>query len=127
MQITIELPDDIANRLSQQVNNLSQQALEALAIEGYRNERLSHSEVGRMLNLDLWEVEAFLKKANASMRYDEADLKRDRKTHQVLEQLPTIAETFDEIRKICIEEDFELEIPPREDRPNPFMADDVSF
>ncbi len=60
MQITIELPDDIANRLSQQVNNLSQQALEALAIEGDRSDRLGHSEVGRMLNLNGQEVEAFL-------------------------------------------------------------------
>ena len=44
-----------------------------------------------------------------------------------LKQLPTIAETFDEIRQICIEEIFELDLPPRKDRPNQFVIDDVSF
>jgi hypothetical protein len=37
---------------------------------------------------------------------------------------PTLAETFAELRKICLEEDFEFEIPPRIDRPNPFLDDD---
>jgi predicted HTH domain antitoxin len=80
MQITIELPDDIANRLTQQASSLPQQTLEALAIEGYRSELLSHSEVGRILNLNWWEVEAFLKKANVFLHYDETDLEQDRAT-----------------------------------------------
>jgi predicted HTH domain antitoxin len=86
MQITIELPDDIADRLTQQVGDLSQQTLEALAIECYRSELLSHSEVGRILNLNWWEVEDFLKKANAFLHYDEADLERDRET--IIQAIP---------------------------------------
>ena len=80
MQVTIELPDDIAQQLAQGPSELSQQALEALAIEGYRSELLSHHEVGRLLNLDWWGVEAFLKKVNAYLHYDESDLEKDRKT-----------------------------------------------
>jgi predicted HTH domain antitoxin len=80
MKITIELPDNVAERLTQRVSNLSQKTLEALAVEGYRNELLSHGEVGHILNLGWWEVEAFLKKANAYLHYDEADLARDRET-----------------------------------------------
>jgi hypothetical protein len=32
----------------------------------------------------------------------------------------TIADAFIELRRICDEEGYELEIPKREDRPNPF-------
>ena len=32
----------------------------------------------------------------------------------------TLAEAFDELRRICEEEEYTLEIPPRQERPNPF-------
>lgn len=32
----------------------------------------------------------------------------------------TLAEAFEELRRICEEEDYTLEIPPRQGRPNPF-------
>ncbi|HEX2224603.1 MAG TPA: prevent-host-death protein [Thermoanaerobaculia bacterium] len=32
----------------------------------------------------------------------------------------TLGEAFEELRRICEEEDYTLEIPPRQDRPNPF-------
>jgi prevent-host-death family protein len=35
----------------------------------------------------------------------------------------SVADAFDEARRICAEEGYELEIPPREDRPNPFADD----
>jgi len=40
---------------------------------------------------------------------------------------PSMAEAIAEIRKICEEEDYALEIPDRRDRPNPFAEalDDV--
>lgn len=62
MQITIELPDDIAQRLAQTVNSLPQRALESLVVEAYRNELLTHAEVGRILSLpSRWDIDAFLK------------------------------------------------------------------
>jgi Uncharacterised protein family (UPF0175) len=51
MQITIELPDDIAQRLAQTVNSLPQRALRSLVVEAYRDELLTHAEVGRILGL----------------------------------------------------------------------------
>lgn len=33
---------------------------------------------------------------------------------------PSLAEAFAELRRICDEEDYTLEIPPRQERPNPF-------
>jgi antitoxin (DNA-binding transcriptional repressor) of toxin-antitoxin stability system len=40
----------------------------------------------------------------------------------------TLAEAFEELRRICEEEDYTLEIPPRQDRPNPFpdALDEIS-
>jgi hypothetical protein len=32
----------------------------------------------------------------------------------------TLAEAFEELRRICEEEDYTLEIPPRQERPNSF-------
>jgi hypothetical protein len=58
--------------------DLSRIALEALAAQGYRNGRLSHSEVGRLLGFgSRWETDAFLKQAGAHLDYTEADLERD--------------------------------------------------
>jgi hypothetical protein len=36
----------------------------------------------------------------------------------------SLAEVFAELRQICSEERYELEISPRKDRPNPFVDDD---
>ena len=81
MQITIELPDDIAQRLTQTVHNLPQRALESLVIEAYRDELLTHAEVGRILNLpSRWAIDAFLKQAGADLHYDPTDLQADLET-----------------------------------------------
>ena len=80
MQITIEIPDDIAEYLTEQVGNLPRHTLEAFAIEGYRGEHLSHGQVGRILGLSWWEVEMLLSEAKAYLHYDEDDLARDRET-----------------------------------------------
>ena len=34
----------------------------------------------------------------------------------------TLAEAFEELRRICEEEDYSLEISPRQERPNSFLA-----
>jgi hypothetical protein len=38
---------------------------------------------------------------------------------------PSLGEAFSELRKLCSEEGYTLEIPSRSDRPNPFADDDV--
>jgi hypothetical protein len=76
--IAIELPEDIADRLASQRDDLSRLALEAIAAQGYRNGKLTHAEVQRMLGLaSRWETDAFLKQAGAYLDYSEADLEHD--------------------------------------------------
>jgi Uncharacterised protein family (UPF0175) len=78
MNITIEVPEDIARQLEAIWGDLPQRALEALTIEAYRSGVLTESEVQRMLRLaSRWEVDAFLKRAKAYLDYTAADLERD--------------------------------------------------
>ena len=61
-----------------QPQDLPRHALEALAAAAYRSGVLTGAEVGCMLGLESrWEVEDFLKNAEALLGYTEADLSRD--------------------------------------------------
>lgn len=73
MQIVVELPDDIARR-----PDPGREALEALVIEGYRSEKLSHHQAARLLGLDRFEFDGFLKDRGIYDRaYSAEDLERD--------------------------------------------------
>ncbi|NET60809.1 MAG: UPF0175 family protein [Symploca sp. SIO2E6] len=85
MQITIDLPEEIANTMGQKWDNFPRKALECIAIEAYRQEVITSAQVGRMLNIaSRYEVDAFLKQAGAYLHYDEADLEQDLLTMQEL-------------------------------------------
>ncbi|MDQ2842267.1 MAG: UPF0175 family protein [Acidobacteriota bacterium] len=82
--VTVSLPEDIASHLAAG-EDLSRVTLEALALEGYRAEKLSTAEVRRMLNFQSrWEVDAFLNQHGVEAEYSRADLERDRETHRQL-------------------------------------------
>jgi len=81
MHLAIELPEDIAQRLSARWGDLSQVAREAIAIEGYRSGALSQAEIQRLLGLaSRWETDALLKRAGIYLDYSEDDLARDLET-----------------------------------------------
>ncbi len=70
MHIDIEVPEIIAQRLTEQWGELPDKLLEILAVEAHRNEILTSAEVGRLLGLpSRWEVDAFLKQAKAYLHY----------------------------------------------------------
>lgn len=76
MQITVEIPEDIA-----QHSEPGREVLEALAIEGYRVGTLSHFQAGLLLGLSRFEFDGFLKERGIyDHAYDEADLAEDRQT-----------------------------------------------
>lgn len=81
MQITIELPDDVANQL--QPINISRRILELIAADNYRQGRIGAAEVRRLLNfLSRWETYEFLKQEKAYLPYTEDDLDQDRQAIQ---------------------------------------------
>ncbi|MBM4044817.1 MAG: UPF0175 family protein [Planctomycetes bacterium] len=62
MQVTIEVPEDIANQLAGDVSGLSRAAMEGLAIEGVRSGKLSAGQARRMLGFRTrMQVDVFLK------------------------------------------------------------------
>jgi predicted HTH domain antitoxin len=77
-RIAVDLPDEIAKRLQAAWRNVPRGALEAVALEGYRDGTLTRDEVGHLLGLSFWETEAFLKKRQAYLAYAEEDLEQDR-------------------------------------------------
>jgi len=77
-RIAVDLPDEIAKRLQAAWRNVPRGALEAVALEGYRDGTLTRDEVGHVLGLSFWETEAFLKERQAFLAYAEEDLQDDR-------------------------------------------------
>ena len=76
MEITVHLPDDLA-----QHPDPGREALEALAIEGYRAGKLSHYQASQLLGLSRFEFDAFLKQRNIEDHaYGVDDLQEDQKT-----------------------------------------------
>ena len=76
MEITVKLPDDLA-----QHSDPGREALEALVIEGYRSGALSHYQASQLLGISRFEFDGFLKQRNIyEHAYDVADLEQDRET-----------------------------------------------
>ena len=82
MPVIIELPEDVERQLQAEWENLPRRALEALAVEGYRSGALTRGLVGRMLGLNFWETEAFLKERGVDLQYTLEDLEQDRLTQK---------------------------------------------
>jgi hypothetical protein len=81
MEILVQLPADIAEKLQAQGVDLTRRILECLAAESYRSEVLTAAEVRRMLGFKTRvETDAFLKREGAYLRYREEDLQQDAAT-----------------------------------------------
>lgn len=81
MEITVKLPDDVA-----QHPDPGREALEALVLEGYRSGSLSHYQARQLLGISRFKFDGFLKERNISEHaYDIQDLEQDRETLQQLQ------------------------------------------
>jgi predicted HTH domain antitoxin len=86
MQVTLEIPDDMAQRLMPQGQDPARATLEAVAIEGYRSGALTALQMRRLLGLTRYELDGFLKRRNVEeFAYSLEDLQQDRQTLQRLE------------------------------------------
>jgi predicted HTH domain antitoxin len=87
MQVTLEIPDDIAGKLGSQGQDPARAALEAVAIEGYRSGALSAYQTRRLLGFETrYELDGFLKAHKVwEHAYGLEDLEQDRQTLRQLE------------------------------------------
>ncbi len=78
MEVTINLPEDVAKVFDENGENIEREVLEATALEGYREGKLSQAQVRRMLGFATdMQVDAFLKEHKIYLEYDLSDIKRE--------------------------------------------------
>jgi predicted HTH domain antitoxin len=64
MAVTIQLPTDLEQRLRAESPNLDTEAREAVALDLFRRGKVSHYELSKVLGLDRFETDAYLKRHN---------------------------------------------------------------
>jgi len=78
MTITVEIPERLAEQLVHAGQDPARAALEAIAIEGYRSDRLSETDIRELLGFETrMEVHGFLKEHGAFLHYTDEDLEHD--------------------------------------------------
>ena len=79
--VTIHLPDELSEAISSPGTDLCRAALEALAAEAYRERKISHFQLGRLLGFETrTETDSFLKERGVEHEHSIEDLERDRET-----------------------------------------------
>ena len=77
MHIAIDIPDNIHGVIAQD-QDPARATIEALALEGYRSDRLSEYDVQELLGFETrMEVHGFLKAHGVYLHYGMEDLERD--------------------------------------------------
>lgn len=78
MQITLEIPEEIAARLGPDLPSLSRAALEGLVFEGFRSGKLSKAEGRQLLGISSrYEMDGFLKEHGYVLPLTMEDLDRE--------------------------------------------------
>lgn len=85
MQITISLPDNIAQSLEAKWGNLERRLLEDTVVQAYREGAISAGKVRELLGMKTrLEADAFLKGKGIHLAYNEAEFEADIQTHEQL-------------------------------------------
>ena len=78
MEVTLNIPDEVAKQLEPNGGDVSRLALEALALEGFRRESLSVGEVADLLEISVYEADGFLKEHGVGSLLTSADMDEQR-------------------------------------------------
>jgi Uncharacterised protein family (UPF0175) len=79
MELTVEIPDELASRMGASGGDLSRRALEALALEEFKSGRITKPELRQLLGFGTrYRLDEFLKAHNVYEDYTMEDFERDR-------------------------------------------------
>jgi hypothetical protein len=78
MQFTVEIPDDVAARLSESGADLPRRALEGFALEELRSGHITELQLRKMLGLARIEMDSFLKAHGVYQTYTLEDFEKER-------------------------------------------------
>ena len=89
MQLTLDLPDELTAALAPSAQDLPRAVFAAVALEAYRENKLSTAQLRRLLGYHTrTETHAFLKEHGVFLRYGLADLDHDRQAGDAIQELP---------------------------------------
>ena len=78
MTLTVQIPDDLAGRLSGAGGDLSRRALEAFALEEYKNGHVTEAELQQLLGFgSRYKLDGFLKEHGVWIDYTLTDFHRE--------------------------------------------------
>jgi predicted HTH domain antitoxin len=80
MAVSIDISPELEKLLKAEWGDLNQAATEALAIESYRQGKLSLGQCSEVLGLSVMETEAFLRSRGVDLGLTVQDLQRDHDT-----------------------------------------------
>jgi len=90
MQISVQIPDDLAAALAPQGQDPARAALEALGLEAFRRRRISAYQLRLLLGISSrWDLDAFLKDHQVET-YTADDFEHDLATIRHLEETPKV-------------------------------------
>ena len=79
MDLTVQIPDDVAQRLKATGGDLARRALEALVAEEYKQGHLTKPDLRRLLGFETSDqIDSFLKAHDVWIEYTIEDLERER-------------------------------------------------
>jgi predicted HTH domain antitoxin len=78
VRIWLDLPDGAVRQLAEEGQDLSQVALEALAIDAYRTNRITAHQLCELLDIpSRYELDGFLKRHGVPLEYSLEDFERE--------------------------------------------------
>ncbi len=78
VRIWLDLPDDVVEQLAEKGQDLSRAALEALAVDAYRMNRMTGYQLGQLLEIPSRdELDGFLKHHGVPLEYTMKDFERE--------------------------------------------------
>jgi hypothetical protein len=81
VRISLDIPDDVVQQLAEKGQDLSRAALEALAIDAYRMNRITGLQLRTLLNIhSRYELDGFLKHHGVPLEYTIEDFEREGNT-----------------------------------------------
>ncbi len=78
MELTVQIPDDLARSMSASGGDLSRRALEALALEEFKSGHITRPELRRLLGFGTrYQLDGFLKSHDVYEDYTMEDLEQE--------------------------------------------------
>jgi len=75
MNISFEIPHDIGEQLRTNGADLNSEAREAFLVELYRQDRISHGQLGKALSLDAYATDGVLKRHGVGLEITVEELR----------------------------------------------------